>query len=903
MIRLGGFRHLTKVLNQTLGGRWQHHLLRTSGLQSPTLRKYGTEIEPSSGTRGRVPSQAQIVVCGGGVVGCSVAYHLALEGWKDVIILEQGSISCGTTWHAAALLGQMRATGIESHISKYSLELYNRLEKEGYAMGIKQCGSLNVARTKDRMVYNARNQAKAATLGIETHVVTPREIKEMVPLIKEDDLEGGLYIPGDGAGSATDICMSLSRVAKENGVKIFENCQVERVLSEDGRVSGVDTNRGRVTCDYFVNCSGQWARCLGKVNTSPPVSIPLHPCQLQCIITRPLDPLVDPMMPVIRDYDGYVYFREWSGGILAGGFEPQAKPVFHDGIPPKFEFQLLPEDWDHFQILLENMLLRMPGLAEAEIRQLLNGPESFTADGRWIIGEAPEIENYFVAAGMCSSGIVGAGGIGKILAEWLTHGDCSKDAWPVDIRRFVGIHNNKKFLRDRVRETLKGVGSIAYPRGNDFHSCRKLRTSPLYTRLAASGAWFGGKNGFERAMYFRNVENQDESVIGESKAVPENLTFYKPGWFENVEAEFWACREGVCLIDMSSFTKFELKSGGREVVDALQYICANEVDQQIGTVIHTGMLNKRGGYENDCSLVRMGESSYFMIAPTTLQTRSFHWLQKHLPKKDRSVLLSDVTSMYTCLNVIGPKAQELLEELTDTSMEKSHFQSMTCKEINLGNASGIRALRLTHTGEDGFVLYIPSEYALHVYDSLMTRGRDYGIRNAGYYALRALRIEKFFAYWGLDINPDTTPFEVGRDFRVKFDKGDFIGREALLKEKEEGIRGRLVHFTVEDHDTDNDPWSWGGEPIYRNGKFAGFTTSSCFGYTMNRLICLGLVRDYDEHTKEKKVIKNWHDWVMKSGQFEIDINGKRFPAKPSIYPPKLQSLTSGHGYVPKSKSM
>lgn len=830
------------------------------------------------------PPHATVVVCGGGIVGVAIAHRLAESGINDVVLLEQGSLSCGSTWHAAGLVGNMKSNLLTTRMAGEAIALYNQLEQDGHGLGVKQCGSVNVARTQDRMTYFQRLKDFSETIGTRIDLITPEEIQEKCPLLSIEGAVGGAWLPNDIACSPTDVCNTLAKLAKSKGVTILERCKLNEVLVEEGKVSGVNTSHGHIQCQYFVNCGGQWSRQVGKLS-KPNVRIPLHPVEHFYVVTKPMN--VDRMMPVIRDYDRHVYFREWSGGILSGGFEKKAKPVFHEKIPDKFEFQLLHEDWDQFQFLLEYILESMPSMQDAEIRQLLNGTESFTPDSKPIVGQSPEIGNYFVAAGMSSQGITYAPGVANLIAQWITQGFTDKDTWALDIQRFVSIHNNRKFLRDRVKETVCHAAMIDYPDHDHFvQSCRKLRTSPLYTRM--KGAVYGQLLAFERQFYFPKSDHQ----FGlEDELHPPKLTFHKPEWFDSVKSEYWACREGVCLIDMSSYTKIELKSAGREVVDFLQYICANDVDQPLGTIVHTGILNHRGGYENDCSVVRMAENCYFMFAPTSQQTRAYAWLSAHLTP-DHSVLLSDVTSMYTSLNVIGPKAEGLLSELTETNMSKQEFHTMTCKEINLGNASGIKAMRLTHTGEDGFMLYIPSEYALHVYDTLLEKGQDYGIQNAGFYALRALRIEKFFSYWGLDISPFTTPFEVGREFRVKFDK-DFIGKEALLKHKEQGLRRRLVHFTVEDHNTDSDPWTWGGEPIYRNGEFVGFTTSSCFGYTLNRLVCLGLVNGYENG---QSVTINT-DWLLKNANYEIKVAGKLFPAKAHIYPPQFRS-TSASGYAP-----
>ncbi|KAK2189458.1 hypothetical protein NP493_106g05056 [Ridgeia piscesae] len=831
-----------------------------------------------------LPESARVVICGGGVVGTSLAYHLTLLGWSDVVLLEQGSLTCGTTWHAAGQVTRLRWSAVETALTMYSTELYQQLEDEGYHTGWKKCGSINVARTDDRLLAYKRALVNAKPLGIEGQILSPEQVKDRIPMLRTDDIKGGIWLPDDGVVNPTDLTMALAKKAREGGVKIVERCKVQRVQTENDMVSAVVTDQGSIACKFFVNCAGQWAWELGQL-CDQPVRVPLHPCAHFYLVTKPFGD-INPMMPVVRDFDGYIYLREWGGGILGGGFEPMGKPVFHDGIPPKFEFELLNEDWDQFQILLEQLLHRLPGLQAAEVKQFVNGPESFTPDGRYILGHAPEVGNYYVAAGMNATGVMAAGGVGKAMAEWIVNGETDMFLWSQDVRRFAELHNNKKFLRARVKETTGATMSCAGP-DIEYESGRGVRTSPLYTRLQNSGAIFGQIIGFEPALYFDSPsvlmdtfsETRDERQAAHS-------SFGKPAWFDQVKAEYWACREGVCLIDMSTFTKFELMSAGNEVVDFLQYVCSNDIDKPIGSIMHTGMQNHSGGFENDCSIVRLAHNKFFMIGPTAQQIRSFAWLKRHLPK-DGSVQLNDVTSMYTSINVIGPKARQLLTELTDTPLDKNNFPSMTYKEIDVAQASQVKAMRLTHTGEDGWMLYIPSEYALHVYDSLMAAGKNYGIRNAGYYALRALRMEKFFAYWGTDLTPQVTPIECGRESRVKFHIGGFIGCPALLHQRSTGIKKRLAQFLLEDHDTEEDTWPWGGEPIYRNGKFCGTVTSTTYGFTLDRHVCMGYVQDFDEKTGEPNIITN--DFVLRNAKYTIDIAGKRFSVKSGIYPPTLVS--------------
>ncbi|XP_059144438.1 pyruvate dehydrogenase phosphatase regulatory subunit, mitochondrial-like [Physella acuta] len=845
----------------------------------------------SSDEKKQLPTKCKVVICGGGIVGSSVAYHLAERGWTDVMILEQGTLTCGTTWHTGGLVGRVRTNPVEMKILDYSKKLYERLQNEGYDIGWRECGSINVARTKERLVEFKRKHAVAKTIGLETHLISPSEAKERCSMLFTDDLVGAMWVPQDGVVNGHKLSLTLAEIAKKKGVSVYEGVSVTKVVTNKGEVKEVVTSEGTIQCEYFVNCAGQWARAVGKRTVPKTVKAPLHSCEHYYMITKPQEGITQ-LMPVVRDYDGLVYFREWNQGILAGGFEISAKPCFHKGIPEKFEFQLLHEDWDHFQISLDNIIHRMPMLASAEVQQLVNGPESFTPDSKWLLGKSPKLKNYYMAAGMNSTGIAGAGGAGKHIAEWIVDDDTSLNLWAYDVRRFVRLHNNKKFLRDRMPEAFANQYLLKYPR-EEYKTGRKLRCSPLHTRLEVAGAVFGETMAYERAMYFNNPE---AFTLGQE--VGSQWSWSKPCWFENVQEEYWACKERVCLMDMSSFAKFEVRSQGDEATTYLNYLCSNKIDNEIGTIVHTGMHNVHGGFENDCTVARLEPNHYFIICPATQQTRAIAWLNKHLPP-DGSVQVTDVTSMFSGINIIGPHAQQLLADVSDFPTNKTDFRPMTTNMIDVGHASSIRAMRLTHTGEDGFILYIPAEYALHVYDTLMTAGKDYGVRNAGYYALRHLRIENFFAFWGLDLDDKTSPLECGRGFRTKLDENDdFIGKAALLKQRQMGVKRRFTQFFLEDYDVHNDYWPWGGEPIYRNGKYVGMTTTCSYGFTLEKMVCLGFIGEHDENG-EPATQKNINEWVMnKNAKYEIDIAGVRFPAKPGIYTPKITVQAQDPLFVP-----
>ncbi|CAH1101011.1 unnamed protein product [Psylliodes chrysocephalus] len=829
------------------------------------------------------PKDTRVVICGGGVMGASVAYHLAKLGWgKDTVLIEQSRVGGGTTWHASGLIGVFKPSLAQVKLTKYSVALYEELEKQGLSTGWKQCGSLNVARTRDRMTIFRRMRAQAVSWHIDCAILTPDQCKEKWPLLNTTDLLGGLWIPGDGVGDPYETCLSIISEAKRMGVQVIENCTLKKIHQTNQKVTGVETDQGSIKCEYFVNCAGFWARGVGQLS-EPYVKVPLHAVEHYYLHTKPI-PSLDAMLPVLRDQDGYIYLRENKGRLLAGGFEPLAKPAFEDGtIPASSKERQLPEDWDHFHVLLEQLIHRVPSLGNAVLDKLCNGPEAFSPDCKWIVGEAPEIRNYLIAAGMKTVGIAAAGGVGKATAEIIVNGDTDFDMYELEVSRFLGLHNNRKFLRDRVKEVPGLHYGLIYP-FHEFQTGRNLRMSPVYPKLREAGAVFGQVMGYERPTWFDPAHvgvDQDAQDWSTPYRMAYTNTFGKPPWFDFVAKEYQACRESVGISDYSSFTKIDLWSKGNEIVDALQFVCSNDVDVPVGSIIHTGMQNRHGGYENDCSLARISENHYMMIAPTIQQTRCKVWLQNHLPP---TVTMSDVTSMFTALCIMGPFTRQLLSELTDTDLNPRNFPFFTFKMLDVGLANGIRTMNLTHTGELGYVMYIPNEFALHVYSSLIQAGEKYGITHAGHYATRALRVEKFYAFWGQDLDTTTTPLECGRVWRVKFDKKvDFIGRDALLKQREEGVKRMYLQLILEDHDMETDLWPWGGEPIYRNGKYVGLTTTTGYGFTFKKQVCLGFVEDYDQNGNRQQVTTDF----INNGDFQIDVAGIKYSAKANIHSPIL----------------
>lgn len=839
-----------------------------------------------------LPKKATVVVCGGGAIGNSVAYHLVQQGITDVVVLDQGRIGSGVTWRGNGLVGHFHSAS-EGKITEYSTTLYKELQEQGYDIGWQNCGALNIARTKDRMILLQRMVSEIRVQGLECEVIGPKDIEKLFPLIKTDDLEGGVFVPGDGYVNPLNVCKVLAHLAQQGGAKYYENCRVKQILVQNDRVYGVETEKGVILCDIVALCTGMWSRQLGLSNT-PRFKIPIHAAERTQALTYPV-PGLPASVPTTRDYDGHVYFRHYNNGLLIGGFWNQGKPVFSKDVPSQFEFQQLPWDWDLFcKPIYEEAKKRLPALASVEIETVMNGPDTFTPDGKWILGETSEIDKLFVAVGSNGNPVQAAGGLGRALASWIISGEPEAYLLPFDVRRFIDVHNNRKYLRERVQETVGRYYTISHPLMTEFRTARKQRTSPLYSVQEAAGAVFGERMGFERALFF------DQSKPLEERRNPPPVTFGMPSWFECVKEEYYACRERVGVIDMSSYTKLKIQSKGQEVVNFLQLLCSNDVDVPIGTILQTGMHNERGGYENDCVLLRKADSVYFMVSPTAQQTRIREWLQRHLPQ-DGSVSIRDVTSMYTVLNVVGPKSKELLKVLTQSDMDLLAF---TYCKMNVGYASDVLVMGFSNTGEPGYSLYIPSEYALHVYGRLMSVGRDFGIKDVGYYTLRFLRIEKFIPFWGEELDSNTTPFEIGREDLVKLEKGSFLGKKALQEQLKKGIHKQLVHFQLENHNAFADLWPWGREPIFRNDQYVGMTTSSGYGFTLQSTVCQGFVQNIDSLTKETDVITT--DYILNNAKYEIEIAGKRFSAKACINPPYIPTIPmmgSTSQYIPQARLM
>jgi 4-methylaminobutanoate oxidase (formaldehyde-forming) len=826
----------------------------------------------SAASQATPPAHAYCVIIGGGIMGCSVAYHLAKLGTKDVVLLEQGRLTSGTTWHAAGLVGQLRAHESMTRLIRYSTDLYSNLEAEtGLGTGWKQCGSLAVARTDDRLVQLRRSAAVARAYGVACDVITPARAGELYPLMRTDDLKGAVWLPGDGKANPADLTLALAKGARNNGVRIYEGMRVVDAVrvDHDGRrrISGLtwrakDGCQGTIGADVIVLCSGQWSRALGRQFG---FAVPLFACEHYYVVTDRIEG-VQRDLPVLRDPDGYVYFKEEVGGLLMGGFEPDATPWLQSaqhrgGIPENFEFQLLPDNWDAFEILMKNAIERVPALETARIKQFYNGPESFTADNNFILGPAPGLANVFVGCGFNSTGIASSGGAGKALAEWMVHGEPTMDLWPVDIRRFAPFNANEVWLPDRIKEVLGLHYKMPWP-NRELESARPFRRSPLYHLLREAGACFGSKMGWERPNFFAPSPDQVRIEYG----------WGLQNWHPWVAQEHRACRENVALFDMSSFAKLLLK--GRDAHAALQALVGNDVPAQPDRTVYTGMFNQRGGYESDFTVTCIAPDEYLIVTGSAQAVRDRDVIERALlalPRRPACEIF-DITSSVAVLAVMGPRARELLQSVSTADFANAAFPFGTSRQVDLGYAT-VRATRITYVGELGWELYVPVEFAVGVFEALVAAGKRFGMRQAGYYAIDSLRIEKGYRAWGRELSPDLNPYEAGLGFAVKLEKASgFVGRDALARIKAEGVRRRVVSLVVEAPHTN----LWGNELILRDDVPAGFVTSAAFGHTLGKPVALGVVTRSDGLADAQ--------WIGK-GSYTVDVAGEQFAAAVSLTAP------------------
>jgi glycine cleavage system T protein len=811
-----------------------------------------------------LPSSARVVIIGGGISGCSVAYHLAKLGWTDIVLLERKKLTSGTTWHAAGLVGQLRASQNMTRLAKYSADLYRTLEAEtGLATGLRQCGSITVALTAERQEELRRQAAMARVFGVEVNELSPSDILSLYPHLNMKDVVSGVHLPGDGQADPGNIALALAKGARMLGAQIVEGVIVNEVTQADGRVTGVTWQQGEETgtiaTGHVVNCGGMWGRDLAARNG---VTLPLHACEHFYIVTESIPGLAQ--LPVLRVPDECAYYKEDAGKILLGAFEPKAKPWGMDGIPTDFCFDQLPEDFDHFEPILEAAVNRMPILREAGIHTFFNGPESFTPDDRYYLGEAPELTGYWVAAGYNSIGIVSSGGAGMALAQWMNDGEPPFDLWEVDIRRAQPFQKNRRYLRERVTETLGLLYADHFPY-RQMATSRGIRRSPLHEHLKARGAVFGEVAGWERANWFAD----------EGQTAQYEYTWGRPNWFQNSRAEHMALRETVGLLDMTSFGKIRVE--GRDALTFLQRVCANQMDVAIGRIVYTQMLNERGGIECDLTVTRLSEAAFFLVVPGATLQRDLAWLRRHLG--DEFVVITDVTAAEAVLPLMGPNARNLLSAISPADLSNDEHPFGTAREIEVGMTLA-RAHRVTYVGELGWELYVPSDQAAHVFEALVEAGADHGLKLCGLHAMDSCRIEKGYRHFGHDITDEDHVLEAGLGFAVKTDKGAFIGREAVLRKRDAGLARRMLQFRL----TDPEPLLFHNEPVLRDGVIVGYLTSGNYGHALGGAVGLGYVpcRHAGETVEE-----------MLTSTYQIDVAGRMVGAEASLsplYDPKSQRI-------------
>ncbi|MGP1254864.1 MAG: GcvT family protein [Kiloniellales bacterium] len=799
------------------------------------------------------PSKARAVIIGGGVSGCSVAYHLAKLGWSDVVLLERRKLTCGTTWHAAGLIGQLRPSHNLTRLAKYSSELYVSLETEaGLATGMKQNGSISVALTEHRWEELRRQATLARIFDVEAEVITPNEVSKLYPQLNTDDVIGGVFLPKDGQCDPANIALALAKGARQRDATVLEDTQVTEVLDDGRRVTGVRWEAGGETglieTDVVVNCGGMWGRDLAARSG---VTLPLHACEHFYLLTEPVEGLA--ALPVLRVPDECAYYKEDAGKMLLGAFEPRAKPWGMDGIPQDFEFDSLPEDFEHFEPILEQAMNRVPFFQEAGIHTFFNGPESFTPDDRYYLGEAPELRGYWIAAGYNSIGISSSGGAGMALASWLDTGEPPFDLWDVDIRRAQPFQRNRRYLKERVSETLGLLYADHYPYRQP-ETARGIRRSPLHEHLKAQGAVFGEVAGWERPNWF--ADNGQERAY--------RYDWSGQNWFDNNRSEHMAVREGVGLFDMSSFGKIRVE--GRDACAFLQRLCGNDVDVEVGQLVYTQMLNERGGIESDLTVTRQSETAFLMVVPAATVVRDIAWLKRHL--RDEFVVITDTTVQEAVLCIMGPKARDLMRRISPDDFSNNAHPFGWAREIEVGMGLA-RAHRVSYVGELGWELYVSADQAAHVFEAVMDAGAEVGLKLCGLHALDSCRIEKAFRHFGHDITDEDHVLEAGLGFAVKTGKENFIGRDAVLRRKESGLERRLVQFRL----TEPDAMVFHNEALVRDGKIVSHVTSGNYGHALGGAIAMGYVPSKGEKAAE-----------MLESRFEIDIGGRRVAAEASMKP-------------------
>lgn len=794
----------------------------------------------------QLPSHAKVVIIGGGVVGCATAYHLTKLGVKDVVVLERKELTCGTTWAAAGLVVQLRGTPEMVRMTRHGYELYQEIEKEtGQPTGFVKTGVINFSTNEHRKHELEMLESMAVSFGIENRPIGMDELKERWPLVNTDDILNAYYMPNDGVVNPVDTAMSMAVGARKGGAQIIEDTIVLDFDMKNGQVVGVKTDKGDIKCESMVLAAGMWSRELGR---KLGISVPIHACEHMHFVTLPIEG-AKKGMPILRDQDGCLYFREEVGGLLIGAFEYGALPYGTKEIPEDWSFRELPENMDHLEPLMESAIHRVPALAEAEVRRITTTAESFTPDNMYIMGEAPGMKKLYTACGMNSSGILCGAGVGKKTAEWIVDGyPKSGHIWEADNRRCFSWMMNTQWLKDRAPETPGNLYGTHFP-FKQFETGRNVRKSPFHDRLAERGACFGQLFGYERANWFA-----PEGVKPEYE-----YSFHRQNWFDYSGDEHMAVRENVGIYDLSSMANFIMQ--GKDALSVLQKVCGNNIDAPVGKVVYTQMLNERGCIEADITVTKLKENKFFIVTAGATALRDFDYIERSIPE-DAHAFLVDVSSSYGMLGVMGPNSRKLLEKVTDADLSNDAFPYGTAKEISVGYATPL-AVRMSFAGELGWELYVPTEFATGMFDAIMEAGKEFDVKLVGLHAVDGLRLERGFRHWPSDIDPAHTPFEAGLGFAVDFDKGDFLGRDVLLKQKEEGLKKKLVVFTIDDPE----PMIYHDEPIYRNGELVSENTHGAYGYLVGGSVGMCYLEN------EAGITNEW----IKDGQYEIETFGKRYP--------------------------
>jgi len=801
----------------------------------------------------KLPTNAKVVVVGGGIAGCSVAYHLAKYGWKDTILLERDQLTSGTTWHAAGLVGQLGASATITKLRKYSLNLYQELEKKtGLSTGLKQNGAITIASSEDRLQELLRQATAAQLFDVNVETVSKERIKELYPVINDQDILGGVYMPEDGQADPVGVTNVLAKAAKMEGAQIFEKTPVEKILVKNKKIVGVQTKLGKIDCEYVVIATGMWSRQIGE---DIGVSIPLYPNEHFYLITEPLDKLPK-NLPVLRDYNSCLYLKEDAGKMLIGIFEPNAKPAFKDKgvVPEDFSFGEFPDDFDHFEPYLEKSFQRLPLLESAGIRKFFSGPESFTPDTQYLLGETAEVNNLFTCCGFNSIGIASAGGAGRVTAEWIINSYMSEDLFSLDIKRFQKFHSSKKFIMERVTETLGDLYGMHWPY-KQHKTSRDQRLLPYHKELKKEGACFGVSGEYERPMWY---------ALNNEKA-EYKYSFDYQNWYPSVEFETKNTITNVGLYELSPFSKYEIK--GEQAHSELQRICTANIKNEIGRSTYTQMLNEAGGIETDLTVICMDKNNFRIISSAATRTHDKAHIIKNLSP---NLEFKDITDNLVCLGIFGPKSRNLISKISNDDFTNEAFKFGYGKFITLGSKK-VWAQRLSYVGELGFELYIENKDAKEIYQLIVDEGKNHNLSHCGSHAMDTMRMESGFLHWGHDISPEENQYEAGLSFAISYKKEtNFIGKENLLKIKDKILNRRFIMLSLKDSNP-GAPLLLHEEPIYLDKKIIGRTTSGNYSFNYKKNLSFGYINA--KYSNEALVDKNLYIEVSKK-KYSVNIELK-----------------------------